>query len=410
MATGIDKAVYMDVARRWQAARPDIERTRALGPAVEPIERKEAFLQHQLETGAGAALWAGVRPPVLFDQFGTERVLATNDLLSFDTLLKAIAIGRFVGQVCRRDGAGASARLTPLATGSMVSPCLLLTNHHVLRSADEAAGAAVRFDYQLGEEGEPLPTSVFSLRPDEFFVTDETLDYTVVAVAPTADEGTPLAHFGWNRLNPKQGKILRGYPVNIIQHPEGDYKQIVLSNNKVLDLVEHYFLYETDTLPGSSGAPVFNHQWEVVALHRRGVPCVIDGRIVTKGGQPWHEGIPESQIEWIGNEGTRISSLMQHLARARLGVHQALLRRDLMELPAPQPFLVARHARGMRDAVPLSRRVRRAPSGAAVPVDGRVDGRVDGNGRVDGAATVFDIPVRLSISIQTGTPDGAAGL
>ncbi|MEN3277573.1 MAG: endonuclease mitochondrial [Massilia sp.] len=382
---------YVDAARRWQAAAPAIERTRALGPAAETIERKEAFLQHQLDTRAGAALWAGVRPPALFEQFGTERVLATNDLLSFDTLLKAIAIGRFVGQVCRREAAAdGTSRLRPLATGSMVSPRLLLTNHHVLGSAQEAAGAAVRFDYQLGEEGQPLPTSVFSLVPDEFFVTDTLLDYTMVAVAPTADEGTPLAHFGWNRLNPKQGKILCGYPVNIIQHPEGDYKQIVLSNNKVLDLVEHSFLYEADTLPGSSGAPVFSRQWELVALHRRGVPCVIDGAIVTRGGQAWHEGIPESEIRWIGNEGTRVSSLVRHLLQVSLAGHQDLLRRELA-LPPPQPFLVARQARGEQDATLRAPPARRLPpqagSGLAV---------VDAGA----AAVTLTIPVRLAITIQ----------
>jgi len=80
--------------------------------------------------------------------------------------------------------------------------------------------------------------------------------------------------------------------VNIIQHPEGGYKQIVLGNNRVLELVEHFFLYEADTLPGSSGLPVFNRQWEIVALHRRSVPRVVDGNIMTKGGQVWREGIP----------------------------------------------------------------------------------------------------------------------
>lgn len=378
--------VFVDAAERWQAARPGIERTRELGPAAEPLERKEAFLRHQLETGGGAALWAGAHPPRLFDEFGTERVLATNDLLSFETLQKAIAIGRFVGQVCRRDMApGLAPRLQPLATGSMVSPRLLLTNHHVLGSQEEAAGAVVRFDYQLGEEGKPLPTSVFGFVPDEFFVTDALLDYTLVAVAPTAQEGTPLAHFGWNRLNPQQGKILRGYPVNIIQHPEGDYKQIVLSNNRVLDLVDHYFLYEADTLPGSSGAPVFNRQWEVVALHRRGVPCVVDGAVLTRGNRPWHEGIPESQIRWIGNEGTRVSSLVRHLGQAPLAGHQALLRRELMELPAPQPFLVARQARGEDGALPLRPGSRRARPASA-----------------DGASLVLNITVRLSVSVELG--------
>jgi hypothetical protein len=213
----------------------------------------------------------------------------------------------------------------------------------------------------------------------------------MVGVAPTADEGTPLAHFGWNCLNPKQGKILCGYPVNIIQHPEGDYKQIVLSNNKVLNLVEHSFLYEADTLPGSSGAPVFSRQWELVALHRRGVPCVIDGAIVTRGGQAWHEGIPESEIRWIGNEGTRVSSLVQHLQKVPLAGHQALLRSELA-LPPPQPFLVARQARGEQDATLRTPPARRLPPQAGSGVAG-----VDGAGT---AAVTLTVPVRLAITIQ----------
>lgn len=38
---------------------------------------------------------------------------------------------------------------------------------------------------------------------------------------------------------------------------------------------DNAYLYSaTDTLKGSSGAPVFNDQWYVVALHRRGVPAI----------------------------------------------------------------------------------------------------------------------------------------
>jgi hypothetical protein len=278
----------------------------------------------------------------------------------------------------------------------MVSPRLLLTNHHVLGSRDEAAAAVVRFDYQIGEEGKPLAASVFALDPEEFFVTDEVLDYTLVAVAPTAQEGTPLAHFGWNHLNGAQGKILRGYPVNIIQHPEGDYKQIVLSNNKVLDLVDHYFLYQADTLPGSSGAPVFNRQWEVVALHRRGVPRVVDGVALTKGGQAWHEGIPRSEIDWIGNEGTRVSSLVQSLQRAPLARHQAALLRELVELPAPQPFLVARMARGAAGV----------ESGAGAV---GTAGRLAVPAAIGSSSVAINVTLRLTVSIGAVTVERGPG-
>ncbi|MBF6907500.1 hypothetical protein HN295_20255, partial [Acinetobacter baumannii] len=92
---------YVEAAKRWDAACPEIRRTVALGPAVEPPERKEAYLRHQLDTAGGEILWKGTRAPPVAAEFGLERVIATNDLISFDTLQKAIAVGRFVGMVCR---------------------------------------------------------------------------------------------------------------------------------------------------------------------------------------------------------------------------------------------------------------------------------------------------------------------
>ena len=337
---------YVEAGRRWQAAAPEISRTVNTGPASETSQRKDAFIRHQLAIAGGERLWAGAPPPPpLTEQFGVERVIGNNDLLSFDALLKAIAIARFVGMVCRREPErGPERELVPVATGSMVSPRLLLTNNHVLGSRDEAARSVVKFGYQLGENGVPLVASVFELRPDEFFATDETLDYTLVAVATVAKEGAPLAHFGWNRLIGTEGKILKGYPVNIIQHPEGNYKQIVLSGNQVLALSRDDFLYDADTLPGSSGAPVFNREWEIVALHRRSVPHLVDGKIVTKGGQVWTRGVPDSEILWVGNLGTRVSSLVRHIASLPLEGEQSSLRRALLESPAPNPFLVSQQA------------------------------------------------------------------
>lgn len=58
--------------------------------------------------------------------------------------------------------------------------------------------------------------------------------------------------------------------MNIIQHPGGGPKQIGLYHNTVVFAGEGRVQYLTDTLPGSSGAPVFNDTWQVVALHHSG--------------------------------------------------------------------------------------------------------------------------------------------
>lgn len=63
-------------------------------------------------------------------------------------------------------------------------------------------------------------------------------------------------------------KAAFGDCVNIIQHPKGRRKEIVLSNNRVTDISENFIMYEADADFSSSGSPVMNQQWQLVALHR----------------------------------------------------------------------------------------------------------------------------------------------
>ena len=354
---------YLDAAQRWNAARDRLEHTRGAGPNADSAERIAKYLRHQSEIAGGELLWAGVEPPPLLPDFGQERIVGHSDLISFSSLQKAIAIGRFVGRVSQRcDGGG----LSPIGTGSMVSPRLMLTNHHVLPDRDAAGNQVIEFNFQLGEDDAPLAVSTFALAPDAFFATDETLDFTLVAVEPLSNEGHRLDLFGWSRLNGAEGKILKGHALNIIQHPGGAYKQIVLRGNRLLELCNHYFLYETDTMRGSSGAPVYSDQWEVVALHHRSVPKVVDGQVMSIANVPWNEKMPESQIAWIGNEGVRVSSLVTHIQKLPLGGSQDRMRSEMFDSPAPNPFLVSQRAMGLN-------RGNRAPCISARAGDGELD-------------------------------------
>jgi endonuclease G, mitochondrial len=57
-------------------------------------------------------------------------------------------------------------------------------------------------------------------------------------------------------------------PVNIIQHPGGQPKQMAIRNNLAAVLQGDDLAYFTDTKAGSSGSPVCNDQWQVLALHK----------------------------------------------------------------------------------------------------------------------------------------------
>jgi endonuclease G len=258
-----------------------------------------------------------------------------------------------VGRVNIRDERG---RLAGYGTGSLVSPELLLTNHHVLPDAATAGFSLVEFDYQDGVDGLPRPVRAFGLDPDRFFVADEGLDFALVAVKATADELSP---FGFSRLIGTEGKAIVGDFVTIIQHPQGGKKQVALRENRIVDVLEQFLHYETDTEPGSSGSPVFNDQWEIVALHHASVRA--DGH---------------AEFGNFLNEGIRVSRLLAFLHGQQFPpAHQALLDRlsTRPERAKPARPVVDAGPQVLTLTMPVDIRLRAEPAAAASPETGRID-------------------------------------
>ena len=217
----------------------------------------------------------------------TRRIVGTEDFLGVGYLGAGVEAARRIGRVViREDG-----RLAGYGTGSLVSPVLLLTNHHVLPSADVAEGSIVEFDYEDGVDGRPLTPREFELDPGRFFLADEELDFALVAVRATPEE---LADFGYNRLSAENGAGAVGEFVTIVQHPRGEKKQIALRENRIVDVLDSFLHYEADTEPGSSGSPVFDDRWQVVSLHHASVPA------------PDH-----AELGGFVNEGIRVSGLRE---------------------------------------------------------------------------------------------------
>jgi endonuclease G, mitochondrial len=219
-----------------------------------------------------------------------EQIINTPDFIDIRYLEGGVAAARAVCRIDVRDGLG---RVVGFGTGSLVSPRLLLTNHHVLQEASVAATSAAEFNFQDGLDGLPLQPQLFQLDPGAFFLADKERDFALVAVAASEQE---LAQFGFNPLIEAEGKAVIGEFVTIIQHPRGQKKQVSLRENRIVDVLETFLHYQTDTEPGSSGSPVFNDQWEVVALHHAGVPA------------PDH---PE--LGGIMNEGIRVSRILKFI-------------------------------------------------------------------------------------------------
>ena len=184
----------------------------------------------------------------------------------------------------------------------MVSDKLFLTNNHVIPSAENAKQSFIEFNYEMDINGQPKLITRFALDPDEFFATSpiDQLDFTLVAVGNRVYGSKDLSGFGYCPLINSDDKHVLGEFVNIIQHPEGDFKQVVLRENQLVNRLDTFLEYMADTNPGSSGSPVFNDQWEVIALHHFGEPT----QVKTPDGKPIRKDL---------NEGVRISSIFNEL-------------------------------------------------------------------------------------------------
>ena len=274
-----------------------------------------------------------------------ERIIGQNQLMSSFFLPLGAERARAVGRIVTQTGLG-------VGTGFLISPRLLMTNNHVIKNDKIAAVCRIEFDYVRRFDGRFGNTQFFRLLPEEFFLTSVTrddlnLDYTIVAVEPVNSLGGELAGRGSIPLVSTFGDLTVLEWANIIQHPGGDPQQVALRDNKVVKSLEHFIHYEADTQPGSSGSPVFNDQWQLVALHHSGVPDEErPGVYRLQNGDEWDRRRPlpyEEQlrmwakVKWISNEGVRINSIIAD-AQSQLGgdaARQALFNEAVRENASP---------------------------------------------------------------------------
>jgi endonuclease G len=187
-----------------------------------------------------------------------EKIIgSTENLVTIAWLEKALHASRAVCRIIRDD--------TEMGTGFLSSDGYLFTNHHVLDSRERAEGAIIEFNYEVGSSGNIKQATQYKLDASDFITSDvPNLDFTRVKVVDQNDK--PLRDWGSLDFSLDAPPAV-GSPVAIIQHPGGKDKRIALRANEVVGQNAQYLHYTTDTEPGSSGSPVFNKDWKVVALH-----------------------------------------------------------------------------------------------------------------------------------------------
>jgi hypothetical protein len=89
------------------------------------------------------------------------------------------------------------------------------------------------------------------------------LDVSILRLDGDAGD-LPVVPWAERALGPNEQRVL------IFGHAVGGALSFSLGDNRLVDRNERYLQYRAPTVSGNSGSPVFNSDWELVAVHHRG--------------------------------------------------------------------------------------------------------------------------------------------
>jgi len=222
----------------------------------------------------------------VIDQVEFEKVMDKHkEIMPIEWLYNAIDSSRFICKVELNDGSS--------GTGFLLKGGYVMTNHHVIckhspdhetkcsfecKNTNECPNRArVLLNYRDGQE-----FFTYDLDPVNGYFINKELDYSVIKIKD--DPKKPLIEWGYASFETFKKPQINNL-VNIIQHPEGELKKIAMPDT-VLSVWEekNYLFYSANTKNGASGSPVFNQDWQVVALHHAGVKAVDGGMTINAAG------------------------------------------------------------------------------------------------------------------------------
>lgn len=201
-------------------------------------------------------------------------------------------------RVCRIDRYGDGC-----GTGILVGPDLVLTNYHVMKKLIDApaerAAWSVRFDHKLAENGTDILSGVTVKLADEWNVdhspysphdlvadppgepSNDELDFALVRIARAIGD-EPLSPKseqarGFVPLRATAVDYLATKMVAILQHPKARPMKLAfgMAEKLVLNAAKNRVRHGIPTDEGSSGSPLFDQQWNLIALHHAGDPDTV---------------------------------------------------------------------------------------------------------------------------------------
>jgi endonuclease G, mitochondrial len=361
----ITNSLHMAAQGDPLASEPDRERM------IGRLKRKGAMSSDQAALVARGIEMAAIVAPMPSADTATlrgdgraETVWGTFDFVNTSFLEKGARMARTVARVAFANG-------RPKGSGFMIGDGLFMTNNHVLVDPDGTSAFVLEFDFELNLAGTPRVPTRFAI-DNSVFVSDPVngLDFTIVAVGPRLSGPAVLDDFGWCGLSDAPNKHMLGEYVNIVQHPQGRFKEVVLRENQLVARLKEVLHYVADTEPGSSGSPVFNSEWEVIALHH--------------WGGPWRQkvGLDGKPLKREINEGIRTSAIVEKLRSRLAGLNPVMRARITKALELGAEQRVFEEAVGTLDD-PNKQQGGNSPQA-----------RIDGDGRV-----TWTIPLELSVCI-----------
>jgi len=222
-----------------------------------------------------------------------EAVFDKNDIQGVAVLDRAVEAAK---AVCLLQTSAAR------ATAFLIGQSLLISNNHAFVGeandrtalAEDVRGASATFDFEQDSSGQWKRSFSVECKPSKLFYADRELDFVITSVEESDRLPLPASLSGTVDAVPHDD-------VFIVQHPGGGPKQVVISGNELTEVTDDSIGYLTDTLPGSSGSPVFDRAWRVIALHR------------AAKSTPDEKGFVE-------NEGSRADVIGETLRRAGFSV------------------------------------------------------------------------------------------
>lgn len=380
-------------------AQPDFRKVRV--PLARPARRFARPTPQEFRRRLRHASFSGA----VLSKAEVERFIGANDLVDENYLERALIAAR---AVCRLNFRDLETGRQAFATGFMVAPRLLITNWHVFPTEDAAQGALAEFEYKLDIRGNEVMPTRFRIRPDIYHHSNQELDFALVALDPTSHETeTALVSFGYHRLVEARGKLTENEPITIIQHPAGGRRQVALRENELIKepTEDDLFLwYRSDTARGSSGAPAFNDSWQIVALHHSGKARKENGMYVLRDGRRVAslKGIEESNVDWIANEGLRVSVLC---AALREEVKSSAIRDELIAAMEGSDDIMSR-SMSVRESLPTL-----AIDGVGRG-EGSPSGGTTGGGLLHGVSTLQLHAAQINLAQQIvvqGAPNATPG-